>query len=282
MRKSLVSRTAAASLLRFLKVVKRALLLTSPASLTVEAAIVVPLFAACMAAVLQFGNVYHSAARFSCILAQTGEEMAIASYASAYTKTDSPLPVILSAGYAAGRVETLAGKTPSVRHRNLLLSSFLAAEDSIDLVMTYQVQTPSGLVKIPGILFLQRARVRGWVGRHGSGASDPSDENEEDHQTVYVTEYGTVYHTDPDCTHIHLSISSVGYEEAQKARNVYGEKYHACEKCGGGTGGTVYITTDGNRFHSTLSCSGLKRSTRAVTKEEAEYLRPCSKCAGGS
>ena len=264
------------------RLLEKAFLLTSSGSLTVEAAVVVPVFAAAMAAVMQFANVYGTAARLGSILAQTGEEMAIGAYASEYTNFDSPLPVVLSAGYASAKIAADNRNTACIRGENLLLSSFLEKDDRIDLVLTYQVQSPSGLLKIPWIVFLQRASVRGWVGRSGSGSTgSETDGDGHDHGTVYVTEYGQVYHEDPDCTHIHLSIRLVTRAQAEAARNVYGEKYHVCEKCGGGDGNAVYITSDGNRYHSSLECSGLKRSVREMTREEAGNLRPCSKCAGG-
>ncbi len=260
---------------------KKALLLPLSAGLTVEAAVVVPLFAAAMAAVLQFVNVYTDAARIGSALAQTGEEMSIGAYASEYTDSDSPVPLVLSAAYAEGRVRQSAGTLEHVRNQSMLLSGFLTKDQQIDLVMTYQVKSPSGLIRIPGIVFLQRAIVRGWVGRGGSGSVDQEDpDSQEEPETVYVTQYGSVYHTDPDCSHIHLSIHEVSSREAMAARNVYGEKYHACEKCGGG-GDRVYITSDGNRYHSSLECSGLKRSVQEMHIDEIGSLRPCSKCAGG-
>ena len=266
---------------------KKALLLTSPqkrpfclrGSLTAEAAVAAPVFAACMAAVLSFVNVYGAACTYSSILTQTGEELAIGAYASEYVSSGSPLPVTLSIGYAAARVHAGSADTSCVRGENLLLSSILDSDQMIDLVLTYQVQSPSGLVKIPWIFFVQRACVRGWVGREGSGQGEgDGDSDDPNEQTVYVTEHGSVYHTDPNCTHIRLSIEQVSEEEAHARRNRYGEKYHACERCGGGSG-QVYITSDGNRYHSSLECSGLKRTVREMTRGETDGLRPCSKCA---
>lgn len=259
---------------------KKALLLTSPeGSLTVEAAVAAPVFAVCMAVVLSLVNIYGAAETYSGILTQTTEELAIGAYAGKYTSSDSPLPVTLSVGYAAAKVHGSQADTSCVRGENLLLSSIPDQDQQMDLVLTYQLQSPSGLVKIPGIFFVQRACVRGWVGREGSGPGEGSDGSEdEENQTVYVTEHGTVYHTDPNCTHIRLSIEEVSEEEAHARRNRYGEKYHACERCGGGSG-QVYITSDGNRYHSSLECSGLKRTVREMTASEAEDLRPCSKCA---
>ena len=260
--------------------IKKALLLTAPGSLTVETAVVLPVFIACMIAVLQLVNVYGSACRIGSILAETGEEMAVCAYTEVYKSEESPLPAALSAGYVSAKIASKAGNTDCIRNRNVLLSSFMEEDDKIDLVVTYQVQSPSGLLRIPGVVFLQRCTIRGWVGRDGSGEADSGESESEDTEVCYVTEHGRVYHTDPDCTHIHLSIREVTPEEAKAARNAYGGKYHVCEKCGGGDGGNVYITSDGNRYHGSLGCSGLKRTVHEVSAQEAASLQPCSKCAG--
>ncbi|MBD8948918.1 MAG: pilus assembly protein, partial [Blautia obeum] len=59
-------------------------------------------------------------------------------------------------------------------------------------------------------------------------------------------------------------------------RNKSGEKYHACERCRAGSAGSVYITGEGNRYHGSLSCSGLKRTVEEVLQKDCG-LRPCSK-----
>ena len=98
-----------------------------------------------------------------------------------------------------------------------------------------------------------------------------------DEGVVYITETGLVYHRDYHCTHLDLSIRMVSSEEVKRLRNKSGGKYHTCERCKGGTGG-VYITDTGNRYHSSLSCSGLKRTVYAVPLSEIAGKRACSKC----
>ena len=251
------------------------------ASMTVEAAAALPIFFFCMIALLSVGRTYQSAMKLSSALTQAAEEMAIGAYASEYVDMD-PLPgTVLSTAWATGRVLGLAGETPGIKNKNLLLSSVMQEQDMIRLRLTWQMRLFAP-VPAPGRVFCQTGCVRGWTGRKGSGGTEETETAEGDAQTVYVTETGTVYHRDPNCTHIHLSISSVGKDEAQAMRNRYGARYHACEKCGRYAGSTVYITTDGNRYHSSLDCPGLKRTVHEVTMDEAGHLRPCSKCGGGS
>ena len=91
-------------------------------------------------------------------------------------------------------------------------------------------------------------------------------------------ETGLVYHKDYHCTHLDLSIRMASGEEVSSLRNESGGKYYACEHCGGGSGGAVYITSYGDRYHSSLSCSGLKRTVYAVPLSEAVGKGACSKC----
>ena len=247
-------------------------------SLTIEAAVALPVFLACMAFLLQVGNLYYGAARFSSAMAETGQEMAVAAYVTEYGEPDGFVEGALTIGYATLGTFQKAGQIDAVRNENLLLSS-VSQNGDIDLALTYQMKSPSGLVKAPWNFYVQHTLVRGWTGRNGSDGKKQDESGGEKKQTVYVTDYGSVYHVDEHCTHIHLSITKVSAGSIPGRRNRYGKKYHACEKCGG-VGSEVYITTDGDRYHSSLECSGLKRTVHEVSLEEVSYLRPCSRCGG--
>lgn len=252
-------------------------------TLTVEAAIVLPLFLFAMIAAMQYGAVMETAVKFGSSLAETGKTMAAAAYMTKYggdTEGASGAAVgILSAAYAQGRAVSQAGDVSAVKNINMLQSSFLQDGDMIDLVMTYQIRSPVGLVKLPGNLFLQRVRVRAWTGRITQGEGGDSEGEDGETDCVYVTATGTVYHEDPECTHLRLSIRTVDAQELETLRNNNGAIYHNCEKCGGARGGgAVYITNEGNRCHSSLNCSGLKRIVRQVAREDLGNMRACSKC----
>lgn len=252
-------------------------------SLTVETAIVLPVFLFVMLAVMQYGNVMETAVKFGTSLSETGKAMATAAYAAKYGGDTEGIPEIavgaLSAVYAQSRVMKQAGDTSNVKSVNMVQSSFLQEGDMIDLVLTYQIRSPVGIVRLPGNFFLQRARVRAWTGRIPSGSNENGEEESAGGDTVYVTATGSVYHEDPDCTHLRLSIQAVEAEQLSALRNNNGAIYHSCDKCGGSSPGSiVYITNEGNRYHSSLDCSGLKRTVRQISREELGDMRSCSKC----
>lgn len=116
---------------------------------------------------------------------------------------------------------------------------------------------------------VQSAVCRAWIG---------FTELEEEETYVYVTPDGSVYHLYGDCTHLNLSIQKVSFPKACVSRNEYGEKYRPCELCKGDFGALVYITSEGNCYHSERSCSGLKRTIRQIPLSEAKGRGCCIRC----
>ncbi len=123
-----------------------------------------------------------------------------------------------------------------------------------------------------GIDVYEHCKSRAWV---GAKINESTDE-----QIVYVTETGTVYHKIPGCTHIKLSIETTTYDAVKDLRNSYGGKYSPCEKCGKGAkyAGVLYITETGDRYHTSIKCSGLKRSVTGIKISEVGERGKCSRC----
>lgn len=252
-------------------------------TLTVEAAVVLPVFLFVMVTVMQYGAVMETAVKFGASLSETGKVIATSAYVSKYGGNTEEVPMVaagaLSAVYAHSKVLSQAGDTSAVRNTNMLLSSFLKEDEAIDLILTYQIRSPVSLVKLPGNFFIQRARIRAWTGRTPPDETGSKDEDGTEDETVYVTATGTVYHEDPDCTHLNLSIREVDASALGMLRNNNGGIYHKCERCGGlSENGRVYITKEGDRYHNSLECSGLKRTVRQVSREEVGDMQCCSKC----
>nr|WP_191383892.1 pilus assembly protein [uncultured Lachnoclostridium sp.] len=143
----------------------------------------------------------------------------------------------------------------------------------MELRADYRVYLPLpvfGRVVVP---MEESCRVKGWTGYERAGFLA------EDEETVYITETGMVYHRDPHCNYLELSIRMVPAGEIEHLRNESQGKYYPCESCSPeGAGGGVYITDHGDRYHGSLDCSGLKRTVYAVPLSEAVGKGACSKC----
>ena len=254
-------------------------------TLTVEAALILPFFLFVMISVMQYINVVESGTKFGATLSEMGKKLAMTSYVMRYGgDTEGAAQTAagaLSAVYVHNRVLSQAGNPSCVKKSNMVLSSFLQEEETIDLVLTYQMRSPLSIVKLPANFFIQRARVRAWTGRTPPSQGSDEEDGETSGDYVYVTETGSVYHEDANCTHLNLSIQEVDISALSMLRNRSGGIYHTCEKCGGAAeNGRVYITKEGDRYHSSLNCSGLKRTVRQVSREELGNIRACSKCGG--
>lgn len=144
----------------------------------------------------------------------------------------------------------------------------------MEITVEYEVQLPVPLFGSPLAQQKESFTVSAWTGSSVQGTG-------EDSEIVYVTDNGVVYHEDPHCTYLQLTIRFVPADELDRMRNVWGSRYYACDKCVFGQAMTgVYITEDGTKYHNSLSCSGLKRTVRAVKRSEVAGMGGCSRCSG--
>lgn len=115
-----------------------------------------------------------------------------------------------------------------------------------------------------------------WIGYIHSGEADTEEET-----YVYITETGTVYHRNRGCSYLNPSIRCIQAGEVESLRNKGGAIYYACPLCDGlRTTGNYYITDYGTNYHTSVGCSGLKRTIYEVKLSEVNGKGACSKCGG--
>jgi hypothetical protein len=161
------------------------------------------------------------------------------------------------------------------RGLDFYFSRLMKEEAEVDIIVSYKIKPIFQIFDLPHALLYQRSYVRAWVGwRDIEGQS-------EEEELVYVTDTGHVYHKNHECTYLNLSISKVSAKELESLRNEAGGKYYLCEKCQKNNKDTplVYITETGNRYHSSLECSGLKRRISKISITKAGDRRACSRCS---
>lgn len=147
-----------------------------------------------------------------------------------------------------------------------------------DLVILSKVQSLEPIIPIMGFdkaVTLVSCRVRKWTG-YDVAKSQVSNEEKE---WVYITPSGSAYHRNPNCSYLNPQISSARTAQIGECRNASGEMYRQCESCRDVTlTGICFYTEYGNRYHSTLKCSGLKRTIYSVLLSEVEGRHSCGKC----
>lgn len=258
--------------------ISRCASLTKRASLTVEAALVFPLFLFAVTGFLYLFLLLQLKVEVGRALTDAGKELAVSAELLEPGEGSSLLSVLYGKQkldrYLSGRA---AGGIVKGGYQGIsLLESHLDAENAVlTLRADYRVVLPPGLSWFHPVRVAQSRTVRCWVGFRGRESAGTKGE-----EVVYVTEYGTVYHRSLECRHLKLSIRQVGKEEVEALRNGDGGKYYPCERCRKSDSAFVYITAEGNRYHESLSCSGLSRSIRTVRISETGGLPPCSVCGG--
>lgn len=100
-----------------------------------------------------------------------------------------------------------------------------------------------------------------------------------DEEFVYVTRQSEVYHKDRLCSHLKLTVTETSSDEVRFLRNDSGSRYKSCNICHSRLSDNIlYITPDGDRYHNSITCSGLKRTVFAIRKSETGDRRQCSRC----
>lgn len=161
-------------------------------------------------------------------------------------------------------------------------SKILDESDCIDLVVNYSVKIPVRLFTVDEMSMVQRVRLRGWTGKEIAACYSINEgtDGDEDETTVYVTRTGSVYHMDRECSHINCSIQAV-FGIPTGLRNESGAKYYSCEACCSGEEnpyGTYYITPYGTRYHTRNDCSKIYRDVKAIPLSEVGNRRKCRRC----
>lgn len=255
------------------------------ASLTVECAMVLPIFMFAMLSVTHLIEAVNFSSMMSAALCETATEYA--GYAYAYGKG-------ISKGGLAGKAVSLTAarasalsymggnfmeKSPVVNGASgisFLRSSVLDKNEMIDLTADYRMRTPYDFLGFLSIPVTDAARVRAFTGYDNTGRG--RDDGREKERIVYITETGTVYHSSLSCRHLKLNIMTTTIDRVKDRRANDGSKYYPCSCARGISTGVVYITDDGNRYHGTLSCHALKRTIKSIPISKAGGRGPCRDC----
>lgn len=259
-------------------------------SLTVETAMVFPIFIFAICFMMYFTEVIRVQAEIGNEIYKVGKELSLYSYVYKQAENNDiinsgQIEEIVSWGlsnlYVKSKISnglgddffTSSGIKNGASGVNLIMSSYMEDEDMIDIVGIYKITIPCNFFHVGEIPVLQRCRMRAWTGYVNSANNESTEE------IVYITQNGSVYHKTSSCTHINLSISKVSLGNVNNLRNSGGGKYYECELCGGVTNNEeVYITETGDRYHNSKECSGLKRGIMAVPISEVGGRGPCSRC----
>lgn len=250
------------------------------AGMTVEAAMVMPLFLCFLFNLGSAIELIRLHGNLQLALWDTCGEMAIYGYAL----EDSELASVFSWIYLRNSLTDYAGReyldNAPVKNGasgiNPWGGTLFSSKDELDVTVTYRTMPFSSLSAFSAFSMANRCFMHLWTGYEIT--QDP-EKALKAVDVVYVAENGEVYHEDRSCTHLKLSIREIAASEVENVRNKGGDRYSPCEKCKPDTSQqTWYITEEGDRYHASAECPGLKRTVFSVPKSRAVQYRVCSRC----
>lgn len=256
--------------------------LRQKASLTVECAVVLPLFFFAMIILAGLLDLYRTTTMIQSILCESAKELGMYAYCNE-EDTQSPVGTVsncICQIYAKKKIkeeladENLLGIMGGVNGIKLSQSSY--ENGMISLKAFFFYQAPFTRFQTFPVRIQVQGQARAWIGYTSK------EELFQTEEMVYVTDWESVYHTSASCSHLRLSVQGMSSSEAEQKKNIYGGKYHGCERCmeAGEKPEIVYITPMGNRYHKDKTCGGLTRHVKLVKKSQAQHLNICERCGG--
>lgn len=277
-------------------------------SMTLEAAAAIPLFLFFVMNLLFIFEAVRLQSGLQAALQQAGEQVCEAAY---YTRFGSgngqgegsgdnaqagdgegsgALSLLVSETYVRNKVTSYLGNSfwdhtcivGGKAGLSFAQSRIMTDADRVEIIVNLRIRPFARVVAFPDFSMQARYCGHAWVGwTPGTGPADTAGTGG-DSEKVYVTRYGEVYHTDSECIYLNPQVRAVPASQVDSMRSGDGSMYYPCECCRPGGNGIVYITKEGNRYHSDRNCGGIVRHISARESGAAkEHYRPCPLCGGG-
>lgn len=155
---------------------------------------------------------------------------------------------------------------------NYLRSEYPDEEECVDILITYQVKPRFTIFPFTYRRMSSRYYARTWTGFDVTEAV----------KYVYVTSQGEVWHSTPQCSYIYHQIIAVQAAQISHRLNESGKQYTLCEFCRDDQAGAdVYVTAEGEKYHTRRDCTAIHKDIIAVVWSEDLPYRACSRCASG-
>lgn len=239
------------------------------ASMTLEAAFVMPLFLFACLSLISAMNVMKIKSCMDVAVAEAGNAIALESYGEYVGSSLKPL-------YIRQKIDTFLDKNLQKGDREKLSDSILVTDASfledniVSFRVDYKVTPDFGLLGLSSVKLHATYYGHNWLGYEAK---------KETETMVYISKEASVYHLDKNCTYLNLTINEVSYSSLKNYRNNSREKYKECSFCDGIiNAGVVYITPEGNSYHNIKTCIGLTRSIYTVPLSTVSHKKVCTRC----
>lgn len=274
------------------RVLSSAFRIKKEGSLTIEAAMALPLFVFFMILMMMPMEIMNIDRQVQTALEGVGEDLSQYAYLLQKGKEDKPESTSKLTGIQKEILESLAGegvlfyarkrveeKVDMRRIEGIFFSrsSILQDDKTIDLIMNYRVSLPFSVFGLKSVPMTARSSRRAWIGKEGGKGERAMDSEE----IVYVGKGSTRYHMSRTCHYLYNDLKSVTRNEVEHMRNLSGSTYKPCSRCQPPKEGSglVYIMPSGEKYHTDQSCSSIVSYASAVSIETVRHLGACSYCS---
>lgn len=285
----------------FLQYVRRTFLFSSgKGSLTLEAALVLPLYMFFLITILYILNILHIQNVFQSAMEEAARNINSYTYVAEQFKALSSDERTEVGSYDAGFVLKLAKNQISkftiknnflTDHiRNFADNSYIQngykginislesndLSEYIDFNISYIVRLPflpSGIFYIP---ITQHCCLRTFTG------TDISEKKSGYTEYVYITATGAVYHTTPYCTYLNRYYDVITEDRMNVSWDT-AEGYHGCTHCAYNQpiGPTSFLCPASKVYHNRTDCIYIQVVIYKLPKEQVIDMPMCSRCKKG-
>ena len=240
------------------------------ASMTLEAALVLPIFLFALLSLISMFNIMKIKGCMDVAVAEAGNEIALENYGQYIGDLAMPL-------YVKSKIDSFLDKNLAEQDRETLSKSifitdisFLEDENIVAFRVDYKVTSDFGVLGFASVKLHTICYGYSWLGYEAK---------EETERMVFISNNASVYHLDKNCTYLNVDIKQVSYASLEQYRNESGGKYGTCNFCNKiSNNGIIYITSEGKNYHNIENCIGLTRSIYTVPMSTVSGKRCCTRC----
>lgn len=240
------------------------------AGMTIEAAFILPFFFFAMISLVSVMDVMKIKGCVDLAVAEVGNELAIKSYSGNQGN-------FITAFYIKRKVEDFLEENLAYQDfckisgdLNIKKIQISEENNTISFKIDYKVKPDFDMFGFLKINLKAQYYGHTWLGYKSQ---------KETEKMVFLSSNASVYHLDKNCKYLNVTIIEIPVLNVAKYRNNSGEKYKDCNFCNDlDIGSIVYITPEGNNYHTIKNCIGLTRSVYTVTKEHMKGKRVCTGC----
>lgn len=262
-------------------------------SMTLEAALVLPLFIFAIVCLILPMKIMNTERKLQAALEAVGEDFSRYAYLQDVMERQDKAAMAgagdaakgfcryLAAGVAAGYGQQNVMEhcdTDSVGNISMTGSQIMEDGEMISLVFNYEIRLPFPVLGLSALKRSLSCHRRAWIGTAGKDWGDGTGGQVQD-ELVYVGKNSTRYHRERTCHYLYNDLKQVSKTQAEEMRNSGGGRYGPCKACRPETVDSVYIMPSGSSYHSRVDCKAITAYVRTAKLSEVEHMGGCSYCS---